>query len=307
MGRSNVITDPTKDFNACDDFFQVVVSAHIIAAAMKLLKMKSVNDVPTPFTAVGAKPDEVWMLDEEKRKKVLDDVCSEITKTFVGFSFAENVSPEKDGVLSYAKKLLGSGLFYLEFCDAIKEGDGIRVARCYRYLLPIFFGTGRTNYSCEVLNMLHQELTLPPRLANQLLWSRFVNTHGAPGRNIPGDLYMEHLNRVAKDAIRGLGANKTERAIERVGKAIGTLAPLLESFDQKVNVKDVSGSHRRASMKKDIEEVVNELTTHAVFSTIHGRKHPTFPSPRDLLHGKPSTELQGWMIKRLGKIVQMKS
>ena len=115
MGRSNVITDPTKDFNACDDFFQVVVSAHIIAAAMKLLKMKSVNDVPTPFTAVGAKPDEVWMLDEEKRKKVLDDVCSEITKTFVGFSFAENVSPEKDGVLSYAKKLLGSGLFYLEF------------------------------------------------------------------------------------------------------------------------------------------------------------------------------------------------
>ena len=57
-------------------------------------------------------------------------------------------------------------------------------------------------------------------------------------------------------------------------------------------------------MKKDIEEVVNELTTHAVFSTIHGRKHP---SPRDLLHGRPSTELQGWMIKRLGKIVQMKS
>ena len=48
LGRSNVITDPTKDFNACDDFFQVVVSAHIIAAAMKLLKMKSVNDVPTP-------------------------------------------------------------------------------------------------------------------------------------------------------------------------------------------------------------------------------------------------------------------
>ena len=80
MGRSNVITDPTKDFNACDDFFQVVVSTHIIAAAMKLLKMKSVNDVPTPFTAVGAKPDEVWMLDEEKRKKVLDDVCSEVTK-----------------------------------------------------------------------------------------------------------------------------------------------------------------------------------------------------------------------------------
>ena len=91
---------------------------------------------------------------------------------------------------------------------------------------------------------------------------------------------MEHLNRVAKDAIRGLGANKTERAIERVGKAIGTLAPLLESFDQKINVKEVSGSHRRASMKKDIEEVVNELTTHAVFFDNPWTKTSHIPFPK---------------------------
>jgi hypothetical protein len=83
LGRSNVISDPTKDFNACDDFFQAVVSAHIIAATMKVLKMKSVSDMPTAFTAVGAKPDEAWMLDDEGRKKVLDDVCSEVIKTFL--------------------------------------------------------------------------------------------------------------------------------------------------------------------------------------------------------------------------------
>jgi hypothetical protein len=32
---------------------------------------------------------------------------------------------------------------------------------------------------------------------------------------------MEHLNRVAKGAIEGLGPNKSKKAIERVGKAIG--------------------------------------------------------------------------------------
>ncbi len=93
----------------------------------------------------------------------------------------------------------------MEFRDAIREGDGLRVLRCWRYLLPIFFGTGRTNYSYKAQNMIYQELTLPPRLSNQLLWSRFVNVHGIPGRNIAGDLYTEHLNRIAKEAIKLLG------------------------------------------------------------------------------------------------------
>ena len=193
---------------------------------MKVLKMKSVSDKPTASTAIGSKPDDVWMLDIESRKKTLDAVCNQVVKEFVEFSFHYETPKGDDAVTSYAKKLLGLGCFYLEYRDAIKEGDGLRVLRCWRYLLPIFYGTGRTNYSCEVLNMLHQELTLPPRLASQLIWSRFVNTHGLPGKNIAGDLYMEHLNRLAKDAIRNLGANKTERAIERVGKAIGTIATL---------------------------------------------------------------------------------
>ena len=156
----------------------------------------------------------------------------------------------------------------MEYRDAIKEGDGLRVLRCWHYLLPIFHATGRTSYACEVLNMLYQEQILPPRLANQLLWSRFINTHGVRGRNIAGDLYMEHLNRVAKDAIRGLGANKTETSIERVGKTIGTIAPLLQNFDAQNAVQQPSGAHRSAGIKKDLSIIVCELTKNKVFSSI---------------------------------------
>lgn len=297
-----MVTDPTKNFNACEDFFLVAVSGYIIAAAMKALKMTSMSAKPAAFTAIGAKPEDVWMLDNERRKEVLDKVCCEVVKC-AEFSFIQEVSPGKDGVSSYSKKLLGLGCFYLEYRDAIKEGDGTRVLRCWRYLLPIFFGTGRTNYSCEVLNMLHQELTLPPRLAAQLLWSRFVNTHGVPGRNIAADLYMEHLNRVAKDAIKGLGANKTERAIGRVGKAIGTIAPLLQKFDTVNNIREVSGAHKRANVNKDTEVIVTELTNNEVFSNVAGRKHPSFSSPKDLLHARPANDLQEWMVQRLKKIV----
>ena len=53
---------------------------------------------------------------------------------------------------------------------------------------------------------------------NDILWSHFVNVHGRPGKNIAADLHMEHLNRLAKDANRFQGANKTMHAIERVGR-----------------------------------------------------------------------------------------
>ena len=77
---------------------------------------------------------------------------------------------------------------------------------------------------------------LPPRLSQELICSRFVSTHSLPGKNIPEDLHQEHLNSVVKDFIRGLGANKTEDAIMRIGKALGTPFPVIENFDEENNI-----------------------------------------------------------------------
>ena len=68
---------------------------------------------------------------------------------------------------------------------------------------------------------------LSPRLSRQLIWSRFINVHGKPGRNIPCDLHLEHLNRVLKTAVGDLGSNQTEASIARLGKCIGTMAEVL--------------------------------------------------------------------------------
>ena len=61
---------------------------------------------------------------------------------------------------------------------------------------------------------------LSPRVAEELLWCRFINVSGIPGKNIASNLHMEHLNRVLKDSIR----QPTPECITRAGKAIGTLA-----------------------------------------------------------------------------------
>ena len=109
------------------------------------------------------------------------------------------------------------------FHSWVKEGDGLRVLRCYRYLLPIFKSSRRSNYSIEILNFLVQhDYSLSERQAAELVWSRFINTRGQPGKNIPNDLHCEHLNRLCKTAVRGLMANKTPECITRVARAIGT-------------------------------------------------------------------------------------
>ena len=96
----------------------------------------------------------------------------------------------------------------MEFADAIREGDGRRVLRCWKYMVPIFSASGNTNYACEAANLLIQHnYSLSPRMAAQLSCSRFVNVHGRPGKNIPVDLHMEHLNKIAKGAIRLSGSN----------------------------------------------------------------------------------------------------
>ena len=43
----------------------------------------------------------------------------------------------------------------MEYSDAIREGDGNCVLRCWRYLLPMFVSSGRKNYALESLNSLY--------------------------------------------------------------------------------------------------------------------------------------------------------
>ena len=116
----------------------------------------------------------------------------------------------------HARHLLALGCFYLEFSHAICEGDGDRVLRCWRYMLPMFISSGRKNYAIEALNLLVQhDFSLLPRQAAELIWGRFINTTGLPGRNIPNDLHMEHLNRSVKTAFKILVQIKRRQEIQK--------------------------------------------------------------------------------------------
>ena len=94
------------------------------------------------------------------------------------------------------------GLLPLEFKDATREGDGDRVLQCWKYFL-YFRATGHMKYCLEALNIQSHYYYSPlPQYAEQVKWNQFINIQGLTGTNISADLYLEHLNRVHKEAIQ---------------------------------------------------------------------------------------------------------
>ncbi len=170
--------------------------------------------------------------------------------------------------------MLSLGLLYLELKDAVREGDGDCDLLEWKYFMLMFKASGRKNYAIEALTLLSQyHLTFPPNLAEQLKWSRFVNVHGYAGHNISCDLHMEHLNQLVKTAIEGLGANKSEKAITRVGRAIGVIGSATHSYDDKLGVAEPSGKHTDVAKKEDLEAIVEQLLQSAVFDPSATKKH----------------------------------
>lgn len=104
---------------------------------------------------------------------------------------------------------------------------------------------------------------------------------------------------LAKVAVEGLGANKTEKAIIRVGKAIGTMSGSLENFDAVNNVPKVSGAHSCQSSRIDLHKVVKQLVKSEVVSVKPDWKHKSFPNIRtNCIQNLSKRQLKEWLLER---------
>lgn len=309
------------------------MESHILAAAMEFLGMESIDDKP----AADIFPPCVRMLSQDERRKILTSVCEAIVDEFVDISTIDltdtnavnqqvqveqvdedevscdthNIhgrqknDKQEDKVLAYAKELLSFGLLYKELVDAVREGDGARVLRWWRFMLLIYKATGRKNYCIEAFIMLAQyQYLLSEREQQQLLYSRFINTHGQPGKNISCDLYMEHLNRLLKGAIQALGANKTPKAITRVGKCIASLGEIFDNFDMLHKVPSQTTDHKIPTADRDMTCILNKLCSAQVFRNICGRKHGSFSRfQNNPILSLDKGDTQTWMTTQWAKLL----
>jgi L1 cell adhesion molecule like protein len=277
--------------------------------------MSSLEDKPSAeFFPEGSSE-----LDTLQRRQVLMAGLRELTRKFVVLDVtlkdpkqakakAGKKTPhseEFDRVHAYSCDLMSLGLLLMEFGDAVREGDGTRILRCWRYFLLLFKASDRTNYSIEAFTLLAQyEYLLSPRMAMQLKWSRKVNVHGRPGKNIAADLHMEHLNRECKSSLSGLGANITDHSVLRIGKCIGRMQSILHQYDQVNGVREVSGHHTRHSASADRDKILKQLQESKVFDYKPGRKHKNFPwFSTNLVEKLSRCELKEWMQDRMQKLI----
>ncbi len=127
------------------------------------------------------------------------------------------------------------------FRDAIREGDGNRILRCWRAMTLYFRYAGHINYMSEAVTMLSLvNATASSRISSQITWGRVVNTRGGAGRNIPVDLHMEHLNCTVKDYLGNLSANISESTILQCGRSLNGIQNVCSRFDQEAAVRPAS-------------------------------------------------------------------
>ena len=108
------------------------------------------------------------------------------------------------------------------------------------------------------------------------MWDWFVNTHGRAGRNIPCDIYNEHVQ-LLKHIIVTMGANLTEKALHRAAQSVPTLC---KRFDQQSGVPVGTHAHSSLSDKQDITKVVNTILRRELLEIFPGTTHSTFKRMR---------------------------
>ena len=162
INRRNVIKKPKNAVAQCEEFFLLVVKAHIVCAAMTLFGMIAVDSDPAVSDIFPSGCEE---LEPEQRRNVLVMAAQRIVDKYINISLpetqvAESEDPSQckdsgkskasckskasskskhssktsdkssDLVLEYASETLTLGLFLMEFMDAIREGGGDRIICC---------------------------------------------------------------------------------------------------------------------------------------------------------------------------------
>ena len=204
----------------------------------------------------------------------------------------------RDDIYSYNCALLEEGLFFLNFLDAISEGDGNRIIRQYKFLILNFRADGQQSnkYALECLyqSFLVNAL-LSPRDAERFTWNRMANTFGGIGQNIPLDLDMEHSNRFLKQAIKNLGPNVTEKAVQRICHAEKDTRKLLKKLDDSLQRVPDSGRHTHSATEKDLDLITRAVDTD-IFTRCNSRPYNHFKEfERDHLKDLDMSGMYKWI------------
>lgn len=204
--------DAVSSYSAVKEFFNLHLDSYIIAASMKYFDMKSMDDVVLPQHIVDQP---TYIQRERLHEKVADIIdkfvmlgkdlpvsqlqcrfqdCHESftlssaqirhEEVFHGFVHGETQpsSGDEDHIFNYGCTTLQLGLLLRNADDSVKEGDGARIFRIWKFLMPLYKQHKHNKYALAALHLQASVYSLlDAELAHELLWNRTVNYVGGKG------------------------------------------------------------------------------------------------------------------------------
>ena len=203
-----------------------------------------------------------------------------------------------DNLKYYSRNILQYFFVLEDYRDAVREGDGQRMAQIHKDFLLYFKTESSYNaYAIEMLvNVAQNDVLLSEREAHQAIWSQTVNWKGGEAKNVEADLMQENRNNDHKTGIKAMGPNKTSKAVERSTKASGGKRCIVQNFDEISMVASQSSTHTHKSSERDEQLISQDLRKLRPFKNTPGRCHPSFPQQ----HAHPLekvdfAELHAWI------------
>lgn len=304
LRRIPVTSDAKKDINACVDLIYTVMQGHILASACNILKISTLEECPIL-------PSDLKAARKSEQLAFICDIAQQIVDkcTLVDAAFTNGEIPDiGDGVYNYARELCHFGALVMEVKDSWSEGDGPRMIRCWKLLMPHFKAAGHPKYALEALRLQMQvNATLSPNLAHQVVWNRFVNVRGGQGKNIPCDLHNEHMNKLLKNVITNMGSNLTDKALNRAARTVTLLDVISQQFDAQSGVPHRTSSHSTISDTDDVKKVMATVLKNKLLTPLGKREHRCFPGMKlNPLHKWNVEKTHSWITTKKKEYLKFK-
>jgi len=154
--------------------------------------------------------------------------------------------------------LLEYGMLISNFFDAIREGDGKCIFRCWKIQLP-YLGND------------------VPKHSYKLIWNRTSLLRSGLENNILPDLLLEFFNRLLKEVQHKLGHNATNhKVIYYYFHAVEFTKVALDNLNRECCVIRHSGQHYEISVASNLQKIAVEIISHEAITWTPGSSYEQF-------------------------------
>lgn len=157
---------------------------------------------------------------------------------------------------------------------------------------------GNNNYSNALAETIIQTFVLPEKLAQSLIWNRFVNTAGRINSNKAIDQHMEHENKVFLSQLTTYRGKFTQGPIDRISKSQTVVNAILDQYDADIRARTPGSKATKPVSKEDVMRLVQVYRPAHLFQNKSGRNHsPELVFVRkNVMVRQTKKEVNDWLI-----------